>query len=337
MAAQIVEVLERHDRTRFVIHGLSTRGDDGSAMRQRIIDAFDHVLDLQNLTPEAAANTIAALKLDLLVDLNGHTQNHNFDILRQRPAHVQAEFLGYAGTSGASYMDFIVADRIVAPNPAAFTEKLAMMPHGFFPVDTRRTFAAAPTRAEVGLPEAAIVFCCFNHHWKFTAPVFATWLGLLQALPDSVLWLRALPDDALARLRQATTEAGIDPARLVQAGRAPLDQHLARHACADLFLDTAPYNAHATASDALFAGLPVLTLKGRNYASRVAASMLESAGLPELIAPDLEAYKAKALELARDPQALRALRGKLGPGNPLFDMARYTRELEDLYASMLSG
>jgi predicted O-linked N-acetylglucosamine transferase (SPINDLY family) len=228
-------------------------------------------------------------------------------------------------------------DRVIAPDAAGFSERLAYMPHSFFATDDSRAIGTAPTRAEAGLPADGFVFCCFNQSWKFTAEVFALWMQLLAAVPGSVLWLKPSPE-AQDNLRRAAQEAGIDPARLVFAGRAPMDLHLARHALADLFLDTAPYNAHATTCDALWAGLPVLTCRGTAFAGRVAASLLTAVGLPELITETPQDYEAMALALARDPVRLKSLRGRLAnrATTPLFDAAQFTRDMEALYVR-LSG
>jgi tetratricopeptide (TPR) repeat protein len=337
VTAQIVQLIEQHDRAGFEIIGVATSADDGSPQRQRIAAAFDRFHDLHGLGALEAARRIRALEVDILVDLNGHTKGDNFDILCHRPAPVQATWLGYAGTSAAPFVDHVIADRIVAADPAGFSETLALMPHCFFPTDSSRALGKAPTRAEAGLPQDGFVFCCFNNNWKITASVFAIWMRLLQQVPGSVLWLKA-GDAAAANLRRAAQGAGVDPARLVFARPAPLDAHLARHQLADLFLDTLPYNAHATACDALWAGLPVLTQHGTAYAGQVAASMLLSLGLPELVTQTPQDYEALALALARDPVRLAGLRARLEAARttaPLFDTPRFARDLEALLTTLL--
>ncbi|HSS12440.1 MAG TPA: tetratricopeptide repeat protein [Rhizomicrobium sp.] len=284
VASQIVQLIESHDREKFHIIGLGTNADDGSPQRRRLIAAFDRFVDVHQQAPISVAEQIRALEVDVLVDLNGHTQSDNFDILSHRPAPVQASWLGYAGTTAAPFVDYLIADRIVVPDPAACSEKLAYLPNCFFPVDTGRALGKLPSRAQAGLPPDAFVFCCFNNNWKITAPVFAIWMRLLAAVPQSVLWLKQTGEKAKANLFAAAGAQGIAPQRLIFAPPAALDVHLARHQLADLFLDTLPYNAHATACDALWAGLPVLTRRGTAYAGRVAASLLTAAGLPELIA-----------------------------------------------------
>jgi predicted O-linked N-acetylglucosamine transferase (SPINDLY family) len=207
----------------------------------------------------------------------------------------------------------------------------------FFVSDTKRRIGTAPSRAEAGLPQDAFVFCCFNNNFKITAPVFAAWMRLLAALPGSVLWLKQAGDKAKANLVQAARDAGVDPARLVFARPAALDVHLARHRLADLFLDTSPYGAHATACDALYAGLPVLTMRGTAFAARIGASLLTAAGIPELIAESPADYECLALELARDPKGLKAARDKLAAGSPLFDTPRLARDMEAAYEKMLAA
>jgi predicted O-linked N-acetylglucosamine transferase (SPINDLY family) len=340
VATQVVQLIESHDRQRFEITGIATNQDDGSPQRRRLVAAFDRFIDAHQQPPSAVAEQIKRLEIDLLVDLNGHTQGDNFDILSHRPAPVQATWLGYAGTSAAPFIDYVIADRIVAPQAEGFSEMLAYLPDCFFPSDTSRKLGKMPSRAQAGLPEEGFVFCCFNNSWKITAPVFSSWIRLLEAVPGSVLWLKQAGEKTKNNLRQAAQDRGVDGERLIFAAPAPLDVHLARHQLAGLFLDTLPYNAHATACDALWAGLPLVTLRGTAYAGRVAASLLTAAGLPELIAETAEAYEALALGLARDPARLSALRDKLianRAGASLFDTPRLARNLEALYGKMLAG
>ncbi|MBA2589724.1 MAG: tetratricopeptide repeat protein [Alphaproteobacteria bacterium] len=337
VATQVVQLIESHDRFRFDVIGVGTNQDDGSAQRRRLVAAFDTFIDAADLPAAAVAQRLRQIEVDVLVDLNGHTNGDNFDILSHRPALVQATWLGYAGTTAAPFVDYVIADRVVAPNTSAFSEKIANLPACFFPNDTSRTIGTVPSRAEAGLPQDGFVFCCFNNNFKITASVFATWLRLLSALPGSVLWLKQAGDKAKANLQKAAQVQGVDPARLIFAKPAPLEVHLARHRLADLFLDTHPYNAHATACDALFAGLPVLTRRGGAFAARVSASLLTAAGLPELIAETAEDYERLALALARDPARLKAAREKLAAGSPLFDTSHLARDLEAAYEQMLAA
>jgi len=338
VATQVVQIIESHDRQGFEILGFGTNPDDGSAQRRRLVTAFDRFFDAHQQTPQAVARQLRDLEVDILVDLNGHTRGDHFDIMSHRPAPIQAGWLGYAGTTAAPFVDYVIADRIVAPDGDAFSEKLAYLPKCFFPSDSSRTLGALPRRADMDLPEVAFVFCCFNNSWKITEAVFTLWTRLLAQIPGSVLWLKQTGEKTKANLKQAAADRGIDPDRLVFAKAARLDVHLARHRLADLFLDTLPYNAHATACDALWAGLPVLTRRGTCYAGRVAASLLTATGLPELIAESAEDYEALALALAREPARLKALRDKLAVNRataPLFDTPRLARDLEALYRGML--
>jgi predicted O-linked N-acetylglucosamine transferase (SPINDLY family) len=340
VASQVVQLIEKHDRTQFEIIGIATNADDNSVQRRRLIAAFDRFIDAHQQSPLAVAQQLRDLEIDILVDLNGHTRGDNFDILSYRPAPVQATWLGYAGTTAAPFIDTLIADKIVAPDAHAFSEKLALLPDCFFPSDTDRKLGRLPGRVEAGLPQDGFVFCCFNNSWKITEPVFSIWMRLLSSVPGSVLWLKQAGDKTKSNLRQAAKERGVDAERLIFAAPAPLEVHLARHQLAGLFLDTLPYNAHATASDALWAGLPLVTQRGSAYAGRVATSLLTAAGVPELIAQTAEDYEFLALALARDPARLGALREKLIANRtsaPLFDTPRLARNLEALYREMLAA
>jgi len=338
LASQIIGLIGQHDRTHFEVIGVATTPDDGSNLRARLAQAFDSFHEVSHHDPHATAALLRQLEIDVLVDLNGHTDRDNFAVLAQRPGPVQAMWLGYAGTSGADFVDWNIVDPVVAPDPAEFSEKLAPLPNSFFACDTGRPIAAPPLRIQAGLPADGFVFCAFNKTWKFSAPVFDIWMRLLAQIPGSVLWLKqSKADDTLRAEAQAR---GIDPTRLVFAGNVAADMHLGRHQLADLFLDTLPYNAHATACDALWAGLPVLTRRGGAFAARVAASLLTAAGLPELITETAQEYEVLALALARDPARLKALRAKLATNRataPLFDTPRLARDLEAAYRAMLAA
>jgi predicted O-linked N-acetylglucosamine transferase (SPINDLY family) len=340
VATHAVQLIESHDRQAFEVIGVATNPDDGSPQRRRLVAAFDQFLDLHQEPPAAIAQRLRALEVDVLVDLNGHTRGDHFDILSRRPAPVQACWLGYAGTTAAPFIDYVIADSVVAPQPRAFSETLAILPNCFFPSDTSRGSGTSPSRAEMGLPPDAFVFCCFNNSWKITEPIFTIWMRLLTQLPGSVAWLKQAGEKTKANLRQAAADRGVDPDRLVFARPATLDVHLARHRLADLFLDTLPYNAHATACDALWSGLPVLTRRGTAFAGRVAASLLTAMGLPELIAETADEYESLALALARDPARLKLLRDRLAANRAtasLFDTPRLARDLEALYRQMLTS
>ncbi len=337
-AALSVEILESHDRDRFTVIGISCGPDDKSPMRARLMAAFDEFHDVRGKSDRAVAEMMRALEIDIAVDFSGHTMNGRLGILSRRPATVQVSWLVYPGTTGAPFIDAILADSIVLPhNQQPFiSERIVHLPDCYQVTDTTRVIAPAPDRAQAGLPESGFVFCCFNAHWKLTADIFAIWMRLLGQTPGSVLWLMEGP--GAHNLRAAAETAGIDPARLIFAPHLAADEHLARHALADLFLDTAPYNAHTTASDALWAGLPVLTCKGRAFPGRVGASLLESAGLPELIAATPEAYEALALTLTKDETRLSDYRTRLANARhraPLFDTRRFRRNLEATLAGLL--
>ncbi len=337
---QISRLIELHDRSRFEVLALSTGPNDDGATRRRLAAAFDQFHDLQGKTPKESAEYIRRLEIDLLVELNGHTQHQSFDILRRKPAPIQASWLGYAGTTGAPYIDTLIADRIVAPDPADFTERLEYLPGSFFATDNTRPVGDVMSRQDAGLPPDGFVFCCFNQAMKFNADIFARWMRILAQVPGSILWLRHPGDIAAANLRRAADRHGISPERLVFAGFVPQEAHLARYASADLFLDTLPYNAHATACDALWAGLPVLTCAQGGFAGRVAASLLHAINMPELVTQTPQDYETLAIELARDSQRLSALRGKLAANRlttPLFDTVRFTRDLEDIYARLVAA
>jgi protein O-GlcNAc transferase len=336
---QIARLIELHDRSRFEVFAISTGRDDGGPTRRRLTAAFDQFHDLHGLPPNQAAGHIRRLEIDILVELNGHSQHGSFDILRRKPAPIQASWLGYAGTTGAPYVDYLIADRIVAPHAADFTESLEYLPNSFFATDNTRPVGTAMERRDAGLPPDAFVFCCFNQAVKFNADTFARWMRILAAVPGSVLWLRHPGDAAAANMRKAAERHDIAPERLVFAGYVAQEAHLARYALADLFLDTLPYNAHATACDALWAGVPVLTCAQGGFAGRVAASLLAAIGMPELVTQTPQDYETLAIALAQDPQRLAGLRAKLAANRlstPLFDSSRFARDLEEIYARLVA-
>jgi protein O-GlcNAc transferase len=339
VAFQLAPLIERHDRTRFQVIGVATGLSDDSAIRARLVKGFDRFHDFAALNSDEIARRLREMEIDIAIDLGGHTGLTRLQIFSHRPAPVQASWLGYPGTTGAPFIDYLIADSVVAPfeHQPFFSEQLVHLPDTYFPTDPARPSGTAPSRAEAGLPETGFVFCSFNNGWKITRPVFEVWMRLLAAVPGSVLWLKQPPADARANLEREAAGRGINPARLVYADTVALDVHLARHALADLFLDTLPYNAHATAADALGAGLPVLTCEGDAFAGRVATSLLQAVGLPELVTESLEAYEARALELAHDPAQLQALVEKLRRNlstAPLFDAERFARNIEIAYVTM---
>lgn len=339
-AALTVEMFEHHDRTQFETIAVSFGPDDGSVMRSRLINGFDRFHDARLQTDREVAALLKRWEVDIAVDLGGHTSGARPWVLAHRPAPVQAKYMGYPGTSGSDFIDYIVADRIVMPpdQDTFFSEKIAALPDTLWVTDSTSAILTPPSRTEAGLPEMGFVFCCFNHNWKITAPLFDIWMRLLGKVEGSMLWLLQGNEAIRANLRREAEARGIDPMRIIFAGRTTPELHLARQQLADLFLDTLPYNAHTTASDALWVGLPVVTTPGNSFPARVAASILTATGLPELITPDLSAYEALALELASNPERLRAIREKLLQNRrtaPMFDTARFTRNLEAAYRTML--
>jgi predicted O-linked N-acetylglucosamine transferase (SPINDLY family) len=339
----ITGVFERHDRARFDITGISIGADDGSPVRRRLEKSFDRFIDASALGIEEIARRIREGEIDILVDLNGFTQNARPQIFARRPAPLQVNYLGFPGTMGADYIDYIIADPVLSPEAhrANYKEKVVRLPHSYLPHDAAsRVISEQPlARRDYGLPERGFVFCCFNNAYKLNPRLFASRMRILKAVEGSVLWLSRDNDAAIANLRKHAQAAGIDPSRLVFADRvASSAEHLARHRLADLFLDTLPYNAHTTASDALWAGLPVLTEIGGTFAGRVAASLLTAIGLPELIAVSEEEFERLAVELANDPVRLAAIGARLAENRhakPLFDTSLYVSHLEQAYEAMV--
>lgn len=347
VADLIVELFESHDSSRFATRAYSYGPDDGSAMRQRIATAFDSFVDLKDASLADCVDKIRQDQIDILVDLTGYTQHARTQVLASRPAPIQVNYLGYPGTMAADFIDYILVDPFIVPpdRQPFYDEKLVHLPGCYQVNDTKRNIApVTPTRQDVGLPDTGFVFCSFNSNYKITPPVFDVWMQLLREVPDSVLWLLESNRQAPVNLRREAQRRDVAAERLVFAPRRALPEHLARHRLADLFLDTFPVNAHTTASDALWAGLPVLTLSGETFVSRVAGSLLQTIGLPELITTSLDEYASKALQLARDPATLTAIRHRLNENrstSPLFDIRRSTRAIEQAYemmhAARLSG
>jgi protein O-GlcNAc transferase len=336
----IAEVIERHDRRRFEVFGYSSGPDEPSGMRRRFSGAFDRFVDINDTPHRVAARLIHDDGIDILVGLTGYTAHGRSGILANRPAPIQVNYLGYPGTMGADFVDYIIVDRFLVPpdQQPLYTEKLVYLPNCYQPSDTRRIIAEpGPSRVECGLPEAGFIFCSFNNSYKITPTFFDVWMRLLNAVPGSVLWLTQSNALVADNLRREATSRGIAAERLVFAPPVPMPKYLARLGLADLFMDTLPYNAGATANDALWAGLPVLTCSGESYVGRMAGSLLTAAGLPELITTSLAEYEALALRLATDRNQLAALQQKLARNRstmPLFDIARFTRDLEAAYTKM---
>jgi protein O-GlcNAc transferase len=336
----VPELLEMHDRRRFAIFGYSYGPDHASAIRNRLVKSFDQFRNLRDAPFPQAAHCIQSDKVNILVDLTGYTGQARTQVMALRPAPIQVNFLGYPGTMGAPFVDYILVDDFIVPldQQPYFTEKLVHL-LGCYQVNDscRETAAHTPARADCSLPEEGFVFCCFNNAYKFTPQVFDVWMRLLNAVPGSVLWLLEANRFVPSNLRTAAQAHGVAPERLVFAPPLPMPQHLARHRLADLFLDTLPYNAHTTASDSLWMGCPVVTVAGQTFASRVAGSLLRAIGLPELITTSLAEYEELVLRLARDPGLLALFRARLQANRKtsgLFDGGRFARSLEQAYAAM---
>ncbi len=338
-ARLMVELFERHDRNRFEVTAIAFGPDDGSTLRARLKKAFDRFEDMRGKSDAEVARMLREREIDIAVDLNGHTAEGRPGIFAWRPAPVQVNYLVYPGTTGADFMDVILADRIALPadQQPYMREKIVHLPDSYQANDATRVVPLPPSRAEAGLPQTGFVFCCVNNSWKITAPMFDIWMRLLSQVDGSLLWL--LDGPHANNLRNEAIARGVDPARLVFAPKLPAEQHLARHQLADLFLDTLPYNAHTTCSDALWAGLPVVTCYGKSFPGRVAASLLKAIDLPELVTATPQLYEALALELAQNPALLQATKEKLARNRtttPLFDSERFRKNIEAAYEAMLA-
>ena len=337
----IAQMLESHDRSAFEVTLLSAGGEDGSALRQRMRAACEHFEELRGQSFEAMAARIRALGIDILVDVKGATFGTLMPVLAARPAPVQVNWLGFPGTSGAPFIDYIVGDPVLTPlgDGAHFSEKIAQLPGCYQPNDAQRPLPAPSARADWGLAEDSLVLCAFHQSYKISAEVFDTWCDLLRELPQSVLWLLQWNRNVQQALSAAARERGIAAERLVFAPLLPAAAHISRLASADLFLDTWPCNAHTTASEALWAGVPVVTIVGRTFAQRVGASLLHAIGHDELVCDDVASYRQLAIALAADPARRAALRAHLvvqRTASRLFDGASFVRDLEALYSRMWS-
>ena len=335
-----VGLFEHHDKKKFEVIAFDNHGDDGSQTRKRMRAAFDTMIDISAVPDEAAARMIEAQDIDILIDMIGYTRNHRMGVLARRPAPLQVSYLGYPGTLGAAYVDYIIADPILIAEEERqfYSEQAVTLPDTYQANDSRRHLPqAAPGRAAAGLPDKGFVFCNFNHIHKLTPANFTLWMRILQQVPGSVLWLLESTRAATENLRREAVARGVAGERLIFAPQLPQEAHIARLGLADLSLDTLPYNAHTTASDALWVGVPLITCRGNYFAGRVAASLLHAVGMPELVCGNWRDYEALAVGLARDPNRLSVLSAKLKAQRtvaPLFDTARYCRHLESAYASM---
>jgi predicted O-linked N-acetylglucosamine transferase (SPINDLY family) len=333
-------VIDGHDRTRFEVIGLSFGPERRDATRERLERAFDRFVDVSRQADREVAQVSRDLEIDIALDLKGFTRHARPGIFAHRAAPIQVNYLGFPGTMGADFMDYLIADRLIITDEDRrhYSEKIAYLPNSYQANDRQRAVAAdAGTRASHGLPPEDFVFCCFNSPYKINPPVFDQWMRILRRVEGSVLWLLADNHAVADNLRREAERRGISGARLVMAAPLALPEHLARHRAADLFLDTHPCGAHTTASDALWAGLPLLTRRGDSFASRVAASLLHAIGLPELVTSTTQDYEDTAVALATDSARLAGIRERLDFNRlrtPLFDTERYTRDLERVYQAM---
>ena len=328
---------ERHDRSRFELIAIDNGSADNSAMSGRLKQAFDRWIDIGTLTDAQAAAKIRAAEIDILVNLNGWFGKHRMGVLAARPAPVQVNYLGFPGTLGAPYMDYIIADRIVIPesDERFYDEAVVALPGSYQVNDDRgRGIAPRPARDDAGLPERGFVFCNFNQSYKLTPDTFASWMRILKRVDGSVLWLLDAVAPFARNIRKHAQSHGVAPERILFAPDRPPAEHLARLSLADLFLDSLPYNAHTTASDALWAGVPLITRVGRAFPGRVAASLLQAAGLPKLVTQTQEDYEALAVNLATDPAALAAVKRKPTRNSTLFDTDLFRRGIEPAYQKM---
>ena len=336
----MAELFEKHDKSKFELFAFSFGPDIKDPMRARVEAAFDQFIDVSTMSDKEIAEFSRMLGIDIAIDLKGSTKDHRFGIFSYRAAPVQVSYLGYPGTMGAEYIDYLIADKTLIPEESQkfYTEKIAYMPHSYQVNDRSRVISDRVfTKQEAGLPEEGFVFACFNSNYKITPDVFDVWARILHSVEGSVLWLFEENKTAAINLRKEAQKRGLTPERLVFAPKMELSEHLARHKLADLFIDTLPCNAHTTASDALWAGLPVLTCMGESFASRVAASLLNAIEMPELITSSLEEYEELAIALGNDHQRVLALKQKLELNKlttPLFDSSLFTKDIENLYVNM---
>ncbi|HEX5686279.1 MAG TPA: tetratricopeptide repeat protein [Ideonella sp.] len=335
----MAELLERRDSERFEVTLYSHSPDDGSEIGKRVRAACDHFVDVTHCSNADVARRMRADDIDIAIDLKGHTRGSRFELLAFKPARVSAAFLGYPATTGADFIDYMIGDPVVLPLAQAgqYSEHLAQLPNSYQPNDRRRALPPAPTRAQAGLPDDAVVFCCFNQTYKISPHMLDLWARILHGAPNAVLWMLAWNPHAQANLERELAARGVGQERVFWAPKLPLSKHIARLRVADMFLDTWPCNAHTTASEALWAGVPVLTVPGATFASRVAASLVTACGLPDLAAPDEDGYVNLAIALAQESATLQGLKEHLDTQRmnlPLFDSDRYARDYETLLQRM---
>jgi predicted O-linked N-acetylglucosamine transferase (SPINDLY family) len=340
VAHQLPRVFELHDRSRFRVYAYDIGHNDDSPYRQRLLSSADCVRDCGGTGDASVARTIADDSIDILVDLAGHTLGARLGIFAHRPAPIAVTWLGYPATTGAPFIDYLIGDEtVVAPDLRPnFSETIAYLPDCYLPADDHQAVAPATTRKQAGLPEDAVVLAALHPPYKLDATIVGTWLRILRRAPRTVLWLRAKEEDMQKRLREEAANLGVNPDRIVVDNHLlPKPEYMAKLSHADLFLDTRWFNGHSTVSDALWVGVPVLTVPGDAFAGRVAASILRASGLGELIAPDLAAYEEAAAALANSPSSLRALQARVRESRSrqsFFNSARFVHNLETAFVTM---
>ena len=337
----MAELFEVHDKTKFELVGFSFGPKTDDDMQRRIARNCDQFIDVRDLSDREIAQKAREIGIDIAVDLKGYTENARTGIFAHRVAPIQVNYLGYPGTMGSSYFDYLIADQelIPAESRSFYTEKIVYLPDTYQVNDAKREISSIPLqRTDFGLPEHSFVFCCFNNNYKISPRTFDSWMRILARVEGSVLWLLRDNETAEHNLRREAERRQVDPGRLIFSERLPLPAHLARHKLANLCLDTLPYSAHTTASDALWAGLPIITQRGESFAGRVCASLLKAIGLPELITECETDYETLAVALANNPQQLQSIAGKLETNRqraPLFDCRRFAAHIETAYEMML--
>ena len=336
----IVKMLELHDRSAFEIHGFSFGPDYDDGMRKRLVKTFDTFHDVRDVPDQGIAELARSQGIDIAIDLTGYTQNGRWTIFSYRTAPIQVSYLGYPGSMGADFIEYIIADHTLIPEQSQkfYAEKIVYMPHCYQVSDNSRpTSEANVSRGQLGLPEAGFVFCCFNTNLKITPREFDIWMRLLTAVEGSILWLQRSNEWAEVNLKKEAEARGVDPGRLIFTKKCDYSEYLMRMSTADLFLDTFTYNAGAIANDALWCGLPVLTLQGQSYVARMASSLLTAIGLPELITTSADEYEQLALDLATNPEKLSVIKDRLSTerdNSVLFDTGQFTKDIETAYRRM---
>ncbi len=337
MSSLLIRLFELHDKSKFELIAFSLKTKNNEKIKERIISSFDKFIDADSMSDREIVQTSRKLKIDIAVDLMGFTKSNRFGIFVERCAPIQINYLGYPGTLGSKSIDYIIADKIIIPkeNEKYYSEKIIYLPNTYQVRDsTQKISKNIFKKNDIGLPENSFVFCCFNKHYKITPNVFDIWMRILNKVDNSILWLIQDTNNGIQNLFKEAQNRNVDPKRIIFANRINTEKHLARHKMADLFIDTFPYTAHTTCSDALWSGLPVITRIGQSFASRVSASLLSAIGLPELITKSAEEYENLIFELSTNLQRLDEIKNKLRENistKPLFNTELFTKNIELAY------